>query len=237
MLLHLQGPNSGFPRLRPSRGGSAHGLIFCPDPLRLPQALPPDMSVPTKSYYCVTPWLKTPQHPRCFPKVAQTTACTPSLGTPPPGVSHHHLTPRGPLDPFSPPSTFQLCYLNAHISPSATKMLSATSETEPSRTPTELAESFAHSSLSLMRHLALISYPASLELPCWTRISGSLNPAATPQQQVGLFLVPRPGSPSPRPTLCQKAVFSPHPKWSCLPEGPTWHIPGTPREMPWVSRV
>ena len=87
-------------------------------------------------------------------------------------------------------------------------MLSATSEPEPSRTPTkELCGSFAHSSLSLMKHLALSSYPASLELSSWTRISGSLYPAASPQQQVSLFLVPHPGSPSPRPTLCQTLYF------------------------------
>ena len=88
-----------------------------------------------------------------------------------------------------------------------------------------------------MKHLALSSYPASLELSSWTRISGSLYPAASPQQQVSLFLVPHPGSPSPKPTLCQNAVFSRNLKWSCLSEGPTWHIPATPREMPWVSRV
>lgn len=229
-VLTAASPGSGLPVGALPVSSSAPTLSACPRHCRRTR-LPPQS--PT---YHVTPWLKTPQRPRRSPKVAQDHCLAPLLGRPSPGVPHHHLTPRGPLGPFSPPSAFHLCHLDAHISPSATKMLSTTSETEPSRTATGRAESFAHGSLSLMRHLALIAGPASLELPCWTRLSGSLNPAATLQQQVSLSLVPRPGPPSPRPTLCPKAVFSPNPKWSCLPEGPTWHIPGAPREIPWVSR-
>lgn len=98
-LLPLRGPDSGFRRLRPPRGGSARGLAFCPDPLRLPQASP-DLSVPKEPTHGVTPWLKTPQRPRCSPKAAQTTACIPSLGTSPPGFPPPPRDTQGSSGPF-----------------------------------------------------------------------------------------------------------------------------------------